>query len=361
MSRHLKRLSDSLTPSKNKKDNPGNFTVENKQTGESYKTGVLNQDAVSQLKNKEGKEKGKGNDWNSSVKTQKSPMDELRDTSESKEQTGEGISLMSFLSNPFQSLSMNLSQTSASRAKEPQIFVHCVRHAQAQHNTSTISYDARKMLRDPCLTSRGLNQASRLNNTFPQTSKVTHILSSPMLRTLETTWLGFKNVIIDREIKVIAIPDLREWGNGSCNTGSTMDSIFEKIPGLKNRMETSLVPDGWVINPESGPREGHRPQRVLRIRDGLWELGRIAIEGKGEKWNGVEVRSVETGEDVHIVVVSHGGFLKALTGVTDNAMMFNAEYKTYLLNLEPSADGVQNVTMVETEESKNRLHSDPTF
>ncbi|PBP25834.1 phosphoglycerate mutase [Diplocarpon rosae] len=226
---------------------------------------------------------------------------------------------------------------------------------------STAPYDARKKMYDPCLTSRGLKQARNLNNTFTYSSKVTHILSSPMLRTLETTWLGFKDAILDRKIKVIAIPDLREWGNGPCNTGSTMHAIFEKIPELKNRLETSLVPDIWVMNSESGPKEAHRPQRVMRIRDELWELGKAAIEGKGGKWSGVELQSVKKGEDVHIVVVSHGGILKALTAAGSNGMLYNSEYKTYVLNRELSAESVQKVTLVETEESKNRQYSEAPY
>lgn len=82
---------------------------------------------------------------------------------------------------------------------------------------------------------------------------------------------------------------------------------------MEDHIETKLAPDGWEVNKEQNDQD-HRQSRSLRVRKQLYELGQIALQGGKGMWNGIEVEGVKMGKDVHIVVVSHGGFLGTMQG-----------------------------------------------
>lgn len=80
-----------------------------------------------------------------------------------------------------------------------------IRHGEAYHN-ATLNYE----LRDPGLTDEGKQQCRRmeewLQKELPMTDEVEAIVSSPMIRTLETTFIGLDWLIqrgIDVEIDAL--------------------------------------------------------------------------------------------------------------------------------------------------------------
>ena len=149
--------------------------------------------------------------------------------------------------------------------------------------------------------------------------KVTHIVCSPMRRTIHTAYLAFYPAVFEKDIPIIAYPDVREWGNARCNTGIKFSSLLETFQDLEGRVETRLVPDGWEFNREvTNPYPEYKQTRALKVRKDLWELGQVVLKTKmGEKgvWNGIEVDGVEKKQDVHIVVITHGAFLATLEGL----------------------------------------------
>ncbi|KAH9215310.1 histidine phosphatase superfamily [Leptodontidium sp. 2 PMI_412] len=179
------------------------------------------------------------------------------------------------------------------------VYVHCVRHAQAHHNLKTLSSYTRKMLPDPRLTALGIRQAMALAERFEHMDKINVVACSPLRRTVHTAYVGFRPLILDKKVPVIAYPDIKEWGNAPSSTGVNMSELMKKFPELEGKLDTRLATDGWYKNTELGIPD-YKEVRVERVRKELWELG--------------QVNGVKKGEDVHILVVSHGAFLATLEG-----------------------------------------------
>merc|ERR1711939_993415 len=91
------------------------------------------------------------------------------------------------------------------------VTIHCVRHAQGFHNLSLANHT----IPDPLLTPHGKSQCQTLSSTFPSPSKITHLVSSPLRRTLYTTLLSFPTAIT-RGIRITALSELQETSNLPC-------------------------------------------------------------------------------------------------------------------------------------------------
>ncbi|KAK0126621.1 hypothetical protein ONS95_008208 [Cadophora gregata] len=251
----------------------------------------------------------------------------------------------------------------SSQPKTQRVYVHCIRHAEAQHNLKDVPYEYRKKMKDPRLTVYGELQAKELANRFRHMEKVTHIICSPLQRTIHTTQLALGPAIFGKGIQIIAYPDVREWGNTNCNTGIPMSLLLKKFPGLEGKLETRLAPNGWEMNREIGtPFPEYKQTRALKVRKELWELGQVALKEEKGIWNGIEVNGVARDCDVHIVVVSHGAFLATLEG-EENARLYNAEYKSYEFATEEMvvAHKSSQFELIETEESKQYIHTHPVW
>jgi broad specificity phosphatase PhoE len=139
--------------------------------------------------------------------------------------------------------------------------------------------------------------------------KITHVVTSPMHRTLETTFLSFVPVFC-RGVNAIAWPDLREHGEGPTSTGSLLNELKEKMEGLP--INWALTQAGWE-SPAKNHENGRRA-RESSVRKALYELSTAAL--RGGKWQGIEFEAYHGTGDVEILVVSHGAFLSRLLGHT---------------------------------------------
>lgn len=174
------------------------------------------------------------------------------------------------------------------------ITLHFVRHAQGFHNLCVENHT----LPDPLLTDTGRLQCKQLSETFPHPDRITHIVASPLRRTLYTALYSFPSAIA-RGIKVIALPEAQETSTLPCDTGSEPAALAEEFAGL---VDLELVTDGW--NSKKGRWDANARAIETRAREArVWlrELG-VRAEGEGD---GVQ--------DVNIVVVTHGGFLHYFT------------------------------------------------
>ncbi|PVH85673.1 phosphoglycerate mutase-like protein [Cadophora sp. DSE1049] len=264
------------------------------------------------------------------------------------------------------SLSTHTQQLISPQPKIQRVYIHCIRHAEGMHNVKEMDYEYRKKLNDPRLTYWGEKQAEALATRFKHMDKLTHIICSPMRRTIHTAYIALRPAIFEKNIPIIAYPDVREWGNTNCNTGIKMSHLLEKFEELKGRVETSLAPDGWEFNREvMTPYPEYKQTRALKVRKELWELAQVALKcEKGEKgvWNGIEVIGVKKNRDVHIVVVTHGAFLATLEGLNEERF-YNAEYRTYEFATKEmvAANEASQFDLVETEESKQYVHEHPKW
>lgn len=180
-------------------------------------------------------------------------------------------------------------------------YVHFVRHAQGHHNLAPANHS----LPDPDLTDLGKEQCAQLQKTFPFHSQITHLVASPLRRTIYTCLLSFepalRNAKGDKR-KVVALPDLQEISPLPCDTGSDPAALAAEF-GPAGHVDLALVADGWN---NKGPGSPYAPTmplleaRARRARRWLRDLGR-AFERDNP------------GVDAHIVAVTHGGFLHFLT------------------------------------------------
>lgn len=164
--------------------------------------------------------------------------------------------------------------------------IHLIRHAQGFHN---LSYENEK-LPDPDLTPLGEQQCADLRTAFPHHEKLTHLLASPMRRTVYTCLHAFGK---DKLLPVTALPVFQEVSAQPCDIGSP---AAKSQAEFGHRADYSQVPDAWM---DKGPGSEYEPV-----------LGKLLARGvKARK----ALREIAGDGDAHLAIVSHGGFLHFLT------------------------------------------------
>ncbi|TAQ89056.1 hypothetical protein B7494_g2629 [Chlorociboria aeruginascens] len=141
------------------------------------------------------------------------------------------------------------------------LIIHLIRHAESEHKPRgciTVDHD----IRDPKLNEAGRKHCiERAKHLCPQAKYITHILASPLSRTLETACLTFPDVI-NRGVKVLAIPELQSLSSDPCSIGMDICKLKERYCGPNSvrprkelnskctvhattvEVETLKVPDG---------------------------------------------------------------------------------------------------------------------
>ncbi|KAK3381313.1 histidine phosphatase superfamily [Podospora didyma] len=213
----------------------------------------------------------------------------------------------------------------------PTTYVTLVRHAQGFHNLTTIN----QQIPDPDLTPLGRQQCADLCAAFPHHEKITHLVSSPMRRTLYTCLLSFAPAAAAGKV-ITALPEIQEVSNLPCDIGSSPKRLAAEFePEVVDL--SRLTPD-WT---DKGPDSPWQPDMAkLEARS---QAARRYLRDLGAK------HAAETGgkEDAHIVAVTHGGILHFLAQDFDG-MNFqygtgwhNTEYRTYVFadpsGLDPEA------------------------
>lgn len=203
---------------------------------------------------------------------------------------------------------------------------------------------------DPLLTPLGITQCHALAASFPYKPLVTHIVSSPLRRALYTALESFSSLIEDQKrLKVIALPEIQETSDLPCCTGSALELLQEEFGQgrWKDAVDLDLVKAGWndkSMNTEWAPAKQAVEKRSHKARLYLRDLAK-EYESK-------------TGEEAHIVVVTHGGLLHFLTEEWCGYEEFvgsgwqNTEWRTYVFDTEAKLrEGVDMATLKEKEES----------
>jgi hypothetical protein len=134
-------------------------------------------------------------------------------------------------------------------------------------------------------------------------ASITHILTSPLRRTLETAFVSFQPVY-DRGLRAITWGDLKEWGYAPCNIGAPVQKLQEQMPCLP--LELRALTQGWEHEEDF---KGDRVTRAELVRKELYVLAKSTLRGRD--WKGIPMK--ETGH-VEILIVSHGSFLSSLMG-----------------------------------------------
>ncbi|TAQ88755.1 hypothetical protein B7494_g2919 [Chlorociboria aeruginascens] len=224
----------------------------------------------------------------------------------------------------------------------------------AEHNILALSDpQAAALMPDPPLTSRGQQQCLTLLKTFPHFKNITHILVSPLTRTLETLLLGFAPLLgAQRSSPAIAWPELRERGFAPCNVGQKLEVVERMVRG--KGIDLSLLSEGWELDGkyEIGPNSIKVKERVERVKKELMELGVQALRGEEGLWKGIKVGRTNKRGDVEMLVVGHGAFLSRLTGGKDTHYT-NAELRSFMFATnEQIQKGADPMDLLEIAKSK---------
>lgn len=197
--------------------------------------------------------------------------------------------------------------------------VHLVRHAQGLHNLG----HQNGHLRDPDLTPFGREQCEDLQRRFPDHTKITHLLASPLRRTLYTCLIGFEPATRCGR-KVIALPHAQEISAQACDLGLDRDELEAEFG---DKVDLSLVTLGWN---DKSPSSNYAPvikKLEARTRDLRLQLQMLARE---------------VGENACIVLVAHGGILHFITQEWDDLSINRGAYELmsfFTLILQTSKTG----------------------
>ncbi|KAK1759570.1 histidine phosphatase superfamily [Echria macrotheca] len=212
----------------------------------------------------------------------------------------------------------------------PTVYLHLVRHAQGYHNLRPENHQ----LPDPDLTPLGEHQCAELQRLFAHHDKITHLVASPMRRTLYTCLLSFAPAVAAGKI-VYALPEVQEVSNLPCDVGSAPEKLAAEFG---EKVDLAMVEEGWndkTPGSRWAPEMKKLEERAREARVWLRELGRATVLGEER--------------DAHIVVVSHGGFLHFLTHDFDG---MNAQYGTGWQNTECRTYEFEDLEAADDEEAR---------
>ncbi|KAI1095097.1 phosphoglycerate mutase-like protein [Rostrohypoxylon terebratum] len=219
--------------------------------------------------------------------------------------------------------------------------IDIIRHGEAHHNI--IGSD----IPDPGLTHRGVRQCLGLQARYKgidSGENITHIISSPLQRTIETSVFIAK---LAREgMKIILNPQLQEVNATPSSTGTPVSKLVEQYSNLD--LDTAGLDEDWY---KKGPDTPFAPDvekletRALRARCFLLAIVRdLASQGK---------------ENARVVVVTHGEFAHWLTndftgtGYHRNSGWHNAEVRSYQFEKLDVVEG-DEIPLIETQDGLRR-------
>ena len=152
---------------------------------------------------------------------------------------------------------------------------------------------------DPPLTHFGRAQCETLKHSFPAMERITHILCSPMTRTLQTALCAFEPVL-RRGVAIEPWQLLREVGSGPASTVEELRTKFDDAP-----IEWENLEEDWHEYRHPSGLTYCSPGPWSEIRKTLYEYGQFALRNQPKE---------EEGNDIEILVVSHGGAIRRMVG-----------------------------------------------
>jgi len=199
--------------------------------------------------------------------------------------------------------------------------IHLVRHAEAEHNVANDW-----SIRDPALTTKGLDQAGGIPTTYPQiageASKIQLLVISPLRRTLQTAMIGFEKAKVPMS-NVVLLAELQENCNVPCDTGRDTETLTREFPHL----DFTHLPADWTskqgkwAESEDALRQRaktvrhwlrQRPETEIAVVTHSGFLSYLVIGWRGFK--NAEIRSCTLGDDEELVPTSLDGEWKKEAG-----------------------------------------------
>ncbi|KAI0900410.1 phosphoglycerate mutase-like protein [Annulohypoxylon nitens] len=219
--------------------------------------------------------------------------------------------------------------------------IDIIRHGEAHHNIIGCT------IPDPCLTHRGVRQCLSLQERYKEIDSgesITHIVSSPLRRTIETS--AFIAELAKEGMRIILNPQLQEVNATPSSTGTAVSKLVEQYSNPD--LDTAGLDEEWY---KKGPDTPFAPDvekletRALRARCFLLAIVRdLTDRGK---------------ENARVVVVTHGEFAHWLTndfvgtGYSRNSGWRNGEVRSYQFEKLDPVEG-DEIPLIETRDSLER-------
>jgi broad specificity phosphatase PhoE len=221
--------------------------------------------------------------------------------------------------------------------------IHCIRHGQGFHNLGAGAYT----LRDP------EEQCENLKITsFPDQSKISLVVASPLCRTLHTAFLIFHPALTANtscQPQILALPDAQETTDDLCDIGSEQSTLHGIVADNEWPVDLSLIKDGWNVKTRESRYSPHDIAIRIRARD-----ARIFLRQKIREL----VRDGDT--DAQIVLITHGGFLHYFTDDWEDASQYpgtgwhNCDTRSYIFEDDFMKNSDEEARLTETMESRQK-------
>lgn len=148
---------------------------------------------------------------------------------------------------------------------------------------------------------------------------------------------------------ILALPDAQETSDDPCDIGSDVEVLKNICEENYWPVDLSLVKDGWNVKRIGGRYSPATEAIASRARDARIFLRKLARD------------FIAAGDqNVHLVLVAHGGFLHYLTEDWENSDRFpgtgwvNCETRAYTFAHGVDNDDDMNAHLVETMDSRRR-------
>ncbi|KAI5266523.1 PGAM-domain-containing protein [Aureobasidium subglaciale] len=172
---------------------------------------------------------------------------------------------------------------------------------------------------DAILTKLGKSQCRELSNSFSNHDSIALIVSSPLRRALQTAVHAFAPALQRDDVKLLLQPMAQEMNAFACDIGTDRDDLERQVHkgelwdaeiGVPSeKVDFEAVEAGW------------------NSKEGKWASDRATVQKRAAK-----LRSwLYNRKEESVIVVSHGGFLHALT---EDWSGFNAGMGTGWKNCE---------------------------
>jgi broad specificity phosphatase PhoE len=217
--------------------------------------------------------------------------------------------------------------------------IFLVRHGESVHNV-TKDFN----LKDPDLTEAGQKQAESLAKTFPTPHTVAFVITSPLVRAVQTALCAFGERLTlespledgeisidlsDNKARLLIDPDLQERSALPCDTPSEPEVLQHKTRlDVKKHIWKASGERWWVKEGPYAEDDETVAERAKVVRERLKELVEF-------------LEKASPGRD--LVLVLHGVFMKFLTGDKDIDLP-KAGWKAYHIK-----DGSDGPVLVPTE------------
>ncbi|KAI1304014.1 histidine phosphatase superfamily [Xylaria venustula] len=215
--------------------------------------------------------------------------------------------------------------------------IHLVRHAQGYHNLSPEN----QWLRDPDLTELGKKQCAELCKNFPHHDKITHLVASPIRRTIFTCQFSFAPAVKAGK-KIVALQDAQEVSLYPCDVGSDVAPLKKEFGDI---VDFGRLTEDW--NQKTGESRYYPSPEKLEARARETRLFLRDL-----------VKTAGDDADAQVVLVTHGGILHFITqdwsGIDPGrgTGWENTEYRSYEFADETGQD--PDASLRELPESRRR-------